>query len=129
MNADVHLQSIDVAKTATIPDQIFIGKGTVYRVERIKVDGVMGLAPDPKYTTPFKRLNENRYLLNELKKHKIIDRAVFSLYITDFGFESKITFGKYDREIVKAANNEVPPYYKNLISIDRLYWLETLGDA
>jgi len=51
------------------------------------------------------------------------------LYITDFGFESKITFGQYDGEVVEASTDEVPPYYQNVAGTDRLFWLETLGDT
>ena len=52
----------------------------------MKVDGSMGLAPDPKYTTPFTRSNTNRYLLKELRKHNIIDKEIFSLFLTDYGY-------------------------------------------
>jgi hypothetical protein len=63
-----------------------------------------------------------------LKKQAIIDRAVFSVYLADFGFESKIRFGAYDPKVIRSALKEVPPYYKNLKSKDKLFWHETLGD-
>ena len=122
------MRSFDGLKTATIRDFNFLGKGTTQRVERLQQSGVIGLSPDPKYTAPFKRINQDRFLLNELKKQGIIDYPVFSLYVADFGFESKIRFGASDPKVIASALKEVPPYYKNLKSKDKLFWHETLGD-
>lgn len=48
---------------------------------------------------------------------------MFALLIADYGFQSHIMFGGFDKEIVRASNDEVEGHYKNLESPDRIFWL------
>lgn len=55
----------------------------------MKADGILGLAPSSQRT-------QSSVFINELFNSGIIDKRVFSFYITSGAFTSRITLGGYD---------------------------------
>jgi len=68
----------------------------------LKADGIFGLSPVRKDNED---LQDQDLLVNELKIDGKIDKAIFGIYLDDDFHQSKITFGSYDKQIIKESED------------------------
>ena len=100
----------------------FISVFEAKNLSTLESDGLLGLSP--KTDRPSKSGEEIHLLVDELKNDGIIDKAMFSMYLTDETEQSKMHFGGYDLKIVeryRAVNRETP-------TKDGVHWMEINSD-
>lgn len=119
----------------------FLAVTEAYRMEWLQPDGILGLGPIPKYDYDVSILQS--YVM-DLKFSKIIENAVFSIYIhtpppktadeVGLGFQkgslsskyrkSKIQFGGQDIKLIEKCWNGARKHNKNSNKKDGVFWLE-----
>ena len=91
----------------------------IYEQTGFKVgqDGVIGLAP---HQTGKKKNSEGPLLLREMKKAKVIDRAVFSFFISDqHAKHHSLQIGDYDTTYVQGGETNLHWYS---LTVDKMGW-------
>ena len=70
---------------------------TASKLSGLKADGLLGLAPQRK------KDKKVHLLVTELKKDKVIDKAMFAVYLSEYynkQSKSTVRFGGYDKALV-----------------------------
>ena len=97
VNDDISISN-SIAYMAT--DVNFLSIFSAKHLSSLKSDGLLGLSPKSQF-------DENHLLVNELKKDGVIEKAIFSVYLTDLSGQSYMEFGSYDQAIVSESNGGI----------------------
>ena len=114
--------SITNSPKTTAHNVNFLSVFEAKELQQLESDGLLGLSPN---TERKGQSGEKIHLLvEELKNDKVIDHAMFAMYLRDKSEQSIVHFGGYDQSVVdrfRGLNTYDAP-------IDGIYWMDINSD-
>ena len=99
-------------------DVNFLSIFSAKHLSSLKSDGLLGLSPKSQF-------DENHLLVNELKKDGVIEKAMFSIYLTDLSGQSYMEFGSYNQSIISESSGGI--FWMQINS--QVHWQVLIYDA
>lgn len=103
-------------------DVNFVSVFEANNLATLESDGLLGLSPKTERAS--KSGEDIHLLINELKNDGIIDKAMFSMYLTDNSQQSKMQFGGWDQTII----DRYKKFNNGSTSNDGVYWMRINSD-
>lgn len=114
--------SITNQRITMASDVNFISVFEANNLATLESDGLLGLSPKTERAS--KSGEEIHLLIQELKNDNIIDKAMFSMFLTDTSQQSRMHFGGYDQTII----DKFKEYNSGSSSDDGVYWMKINSD-